>query len=372
MSKKTVMIFGLSAVAVVGATAYWLLAAGDKLVPIPQAAEVHKENPNAIANRWQWHNFAALQTSAARPAKAEEKEAEEPQIPSNQVVEKVSYDVVQIYNILQSVQLDDAGHVIPDQAAKYALEKGFDDLGTDLSPEALEELQDLIRIGLPGGAGEEAARIMKSYYELRVAEEALSQQAEALSMTTTTEEPESAAAAAERYEKLVQLRRRHLGDEIADGLFAVEEIQARHMLSTVAIQQNTDLSDEEKQAELATLQESLNERLLALGELAPEQVAAEEVKRLRRSGASDAEIFASREALLGPVKAQELATADQEEARWQSRFENYWTARRNVMQASLDDAERERQIEQLMDQYFGPAEQERARLTSMQWQSRQR
>src|SRR5690606_8104986 len=315
--------------------------------------------------------FTATPASAAPSAKADEKDEEEAQADGEIPYEQVPYDVVQIYNILQSVQLDDAGRVIPDQSAKYALEKGFDDLGTDLSPEALAELQDLIRIGLPGEAGEEAARIMKSYYELRVAEEKLNQQADTLSTTATAEEPESAASAAERYEQLVQLRRQHLGDEIANGLFAVEELQARHMISTVAIQQNTELSDEDKQAELAALQAKLNERLLALGELAPEEVAAEEVERLRRNGASDAEIFASREALLGPVKAQELAIADQEEARWQSRFADFWQARRTVMQASLDDAERERQIEQLMGQYFGPAEQERARLTSLQWKSRQ-
>jgi len=41
-----------------------------------------------------------------------------------------------------------------------------------------------------------------------------------------------------------------------------------------------------------------------------------------------------------------------------------------VMQAGLDEAERERQVEQLLGQYFSPEEQERARVTSSEWQAR--
>jgi lipase chaperone LimK len=40
-----------------------------------------------------------------------------------------------------------------------------------------------------------------------------------------------------------------------------------------------------------------------------------------------------------------------------------------VIQAGLDDNERERQIEQLMNQYFSPEERERARATSSEWQA---
>jgi lipase chaperone LimK len=42
-----------------------------------------------------------------------------------------------------------------------------------------------------------------------------------------------------------------------------------------------------------------------------------------------------------------------------------------VMQAGLDDAERERQINQLLEQYFTPEERDRARATSFDWQARE-
>jgi lipase chaperone LimK len=65
-----------------------------------------------------------------------------------------------------------------------------------------------------------------------------------------------------------------------------------------------------------------------------------------------------------------LDAVDREDAQWQSRFDGFWQARNYVMQAGLDDAERERQIQQLLNQYFSPDERERARETSFDWQAR--
>ena len=354
MSKKSVLIFSLAALVVVGAIVYRVMSIGNSLVPIPTINE-DMQDKNAIAYKWQWENFTDKKSAPNVDNHDSNVQSEKPRLSG-----EVPYDVVMIYDILQSIHLDDYGRVIPDQTAKQALEKGFDDLGPNISAEAMAELQELIRIGLPGEAGEEAARVMKSYYEFRLAEEALNQQIQ------------HQTPAMDHYERLVQLRRQYLGDEIANGLFAVDDAQARHMIATMAIQQNADLTDAEKQAEIGVLQEKLNNNLLALGELQPEEVAAEQVQRLRESGASNAEIYSTREEILGPVKAQELAAADQELNQWQNRFDGFWQARQNVMQAGLDDTEKERQIEQLLKQYFSTEELERARLTSLEWQSRDR
>jgi lipase chaperone LimK len=373
MSKTSVLILSLAAVAVVAGLVVYRVSSLDETpvqkqtAPIPTSS-ANIQDKNAIANRWRWENFT--DPEPATTADGENAEKEKPR-PSSEV----PYDVVKIYNILQSMQLDENGLVVPDQAAKYALEKGFDDLGPDLSPEAMAELQELIRIGLPGEAGEEAARVMENYYQFRLAEEEFNRQMEQqLSMAAAEADAQTQhqPPAIDRYEELVQLRRRYLGDEIADQLFAVEDTQARHMFALIEIQQNAELTEEEKQLELEALQSKLNGRLLALKELKPEEVAAEEVRRLRENGASSTEIYATRAALLGPVKAQELAAADREEAEWQSRFNGFWQARQNVMQAGLDEAGKARQIEQLLGQYFSPEEQQRARHTSLEWQTRDR
>jgi lipase chaperone LimK len=265
---------------------------------------------------------------------------------------------VAIYRILQGIKLDENGRVVPDQTMKEALEEGFDALGPNLSAEAMSELQKSIRTGLAGQAGEEAAQILENYFRFRLAEAEFEGQ-------PVNQSP------ADHYEKLVQLRRGYLGAETSDKLFAAEDTNGRHMLAAIAIQTNANLTDEEKQVQQKALQVTLNDRLLALGLLEPEEAAAEKVQRLREQGASSADIYSTRKELLSAEAARDLAAADREEATWQSQFNGFWQARQYVMQAGLDEVERERQIEQLLEQYFSPEERERARLTSFDWQARE-
>lgn len=354
MSKKTVLISGLAAAAAMGGLAYWVLsgekAADESLTPAPTSSvDFQVQNANTIANNWRWESFSDTQRA---PSAGNTSEGGQPR-PS-----KVPYDVVEVYKVLQSIKLDENGRVVPDQTAMQALERGFHDLGPNLSTEAMAGLQDVIRSGLPGPAGEEAARILENYYRYRHAE------------MEFNEQRDIQKSAMEHHKELMQLRRSYLGSDIADQLFAVEDAQARHMLAAIAIDQNANLTAEEKQAQQAALQEKLNNRLLAAGQLEPEEAAAEKVRHLREQGASSADIYASRQALLGAEGARELAEADREEAQWQSRFNGFWQARRYVMQAGLDEAERDRQVEQLLEQYFGPEERERARATSSEWQAR--
>lgn len=341
MPNKSIWISSLAAAAVIGGLAYWMLPRRETVTPAPTPqADIQEKNTDTIAYKWQWQNFT--RSAAGKPGSTAG------DVPSNAVA---------IYRILQSIKLDENGRAVPDQTMKEALEQGFEEWGPDLSAEAMSELQKSIRAGLAGQAGEEVAQILENYYRFRLAEKEFEGQ------------PVSQAPA-DHYEQLVQLRRSYLGAETADKLFEVEDTSARHMFAAIAIHTNANLTDKEKQAQQKALLDSLNDRLLALGLLDPEEAAAEKVQHLREQGASSADIYAAREALLSAESARNLAAADREEAAWQSRFNGFWQARRYVMQAGLDEVERERQIEQLLEQYFSPEERERARHTSSDWQAR--
>jgi lipase chaperone LimK len=350
MSKTSVLIAGVSVTAVVGGWAYLVWSEGDTQASIPLTAPAPDTHTNTVANNWQWKNFNNTQSSTTADKNAA---SDKPQ-----QKDALPYDAVEVYKVLQGLPLDDDGRLVPDQTVLKALEKGYRDLGSDLSPDAMAGLQDVIRKGLPGPAGEEAARMLENYYRYRSAEAEFNGQ-------LVNQLP-----AASHYEELMQLRRNYLGQDVADQLYAVEHAQARHMLAAIAIEKDTSLTDEQKQAQHKALREKLNTRLIAQGQLDPEEVAAEKVNQLREQGASNAEIYSTRQAILGAEGARELAATDREEAKWQSRFNGYWQARRYVMQAGYDDAERQRQIEQLLNQYFSPDERDRARATSSEWQAR--
>ena len=354
--RKSVLIFGIAAAAVIAGLVYWAPSKDE----LKSGAVVQDQDTETIAYKWQWENF---KTKTAPDADDENSKVRAPRRTG-----EMPYDAVSVYKVLQSIRLDENGRLVPDQTAMQALEKGYSELGPDLSPEAMSELQELIRVGLPGPAGEEAAEILENYYRFRAAEVDFNRQME--NQSPVAGQMGNQLPTVDRYEELVELRRSYLGKEVADSLYAVEDAQARHMFAAIAIQQNDDLTAEEKQAQQAALQAQLNDRLLALGQLEPEEAAAEKVRRLRETGASSAEIHSTRKAMLGAEGARELAAADREEAQWQRRFNGFWQARRYVMQAGLDDAERDRQIEQLLEQYFSPEERDRARATSSDWQAR--
>ena len=356
MQKKSVLISGLAAAAVIGGWVYWV-SFQDETKP---NAVVQDQNTDTIAYKWQWENFTKNKSAPNADA---EKSATDTTPSSGEM----PYDAVGVYRVLQGIKLDENGRLVPDQTAMQALEKGYSELGPNLSARDMSELQELIRVGLPGPAGAEAAQILENYYRFRSAEVQFNQQ---MAAAEPSGQAQNQLPTADRYEELVQLRRSYLGKEVADSLFAVEDTQARHMFATIAIQQNAELTDEEKQAQQDALQARLNDRLLALGQLEPQEAAAERVQRLRETGASSADIRSTREAIVGAESARELAASDEEEAQWQRRFNGFWQARRYVMQAGLEDAERERQIDQLLDQYFSPEERDRARATSSDWQAR--
>lgn len=361
MPRASVLIFGLAAAVAIGGLVYRATLRDETVAPATPDAVMQPADAGTIANKWQWENFAKAQKPGTD---AGDSEAATPR-PSDEA----PYDAMTVYKVLQSIRLDENGHVVPDQAALQALERGYSDLGPDVSPQDMSGLQELIRVGLPGPAGEEAARILEDYFRFRAAETEFNQLR--MAQADQTGPVAGQLPMLRRHEELMELRRSYLGKEVADGLYAVEDAQARHMLAAIAIEQDADLTADEKQAQRNALQARLNDRLLALGQLAPEEAAAEQVQRLRESGASSADIQSTRVDILGAQGAREMAAADREEAQWQRRFNGFWQARRYVMQAGLDDVERERQIEQLLAQYFSPAERDRARATSLDWQARE-
>lgn len=348
MPKKSVLIFCLAAVAVIGGLAHRMWSGDEAGVPVPTPADTRDESADAIADESQWQN--STNTNPARDA------SENSKVGKPRPKGEVSAAAVGIDRILQAMKLDANGHMMLNATVQQALEMGFEDLGSN--PAALSELQKSIRARLPRQAADEAARIVEDYYRYHVAEAEFNEQ-------SANQPPKDS------YEKLVELRRSYLGADIAEKFFAAEETNARQMLASIAIQMNPNLTKEQKQAQQNALLEKLSDRQLALGLVKPEEAAGEKVRLLRERGASSADVYAARKAIMGADGAREQAAADYDEAKWQSRFNGFWQARRYVMQAGLDEAERQRQIEQLLNQYFSPDERERARATSADREARE-
>lgn len=146
------------------------------------------------------------------------------------------FDVEFIFNALSKVIVDDNGDVVVNHQTKDLLEAAFTQMEFDLSRSELEELQDLIRLGIAGKAGEQAAKIVSDYYDYRVAETSFM-------LTTYGGDLEDTKT---NFEQILAIRRAELGYDVAERLYGLQEMHSRYMIESIQIQSNDTLSPEEK------------------------------------------------------------------------------------------------------------------------------
>lgn len=253
-SKLTLSALVVGMLAMV-AVALWLRVPTKERVvfQLRESAIQANESPDShtVAKAWDWEHFSAAELRDAskvqRQAAARSKSGEKAARP-------VPFDVVSIYTALGNVELDEFGDVVVDHKARLALDASFQGQELNLGADGLAELQELIRIGLPGKAGEQTAEMMADYYGYRLAEE------EFMEGYPPPEDPE---AMRRQFEQVVALREAHLGLEVAEQLYALEHAQTRYTLDVMQIEADSSLSDEEK-----------SQRREALGSKLPTELAA--------------------------------------------------------------------------------------------------
>lgn len=274
----------------------WLVVSepgDDRSVPeVKVPEEATAENPSArgkllsrtVGTEWQWDNFA-------QQADANREHAEQQSAP-------VPFDVPFIYEALQDVRLDEQGNVVTDDEALKALDETLKFSDLDLSPAALEELQELIRIGLPGSAGEQTAEVVGNYYRFLQAEREFNELYRSPGMDADVEAG---------YEELVALRELYLGADVASKLFEKQDRDARYMLESMLLARDDSLSPEEKQTRQAQLSANFHSQ------------------------------------------APELP-------RWEERYRLFEYEQQAIIESTLSQEEKQRQTDLLLRQHFDPDE----------------
>jgi len=164
----------------------------------------------------------------------------------------------------------------------------------------------------------------------------------------------------ERLERLAALRREHFGAERAADLFAEDEKRERVSVERRRILDDPELSDRDRIEALAELQRRIPDdvREAERRELLPMRLAMQE-DRLRAEGASEGEIRALRERLLGgeatPERMEEL---DRQRRIWERRMEAYRRERDAVLDQipEADEPTRARFIRDVRSRHFSPEE----------------
>ena len=244
---------------------------------------------NTIATVWQWEN-------ENNNPQTETPSIDQPGLADTPPV--LPFTEESVYKTLHAVKLDDNGDIIIDNDALIALDAALNHSKLKLDDETLEELQNLIKKGLPGNAGEQTAQIVADYYQYLGAKNEFN----ALYNTTNNVE-QNIDDYETQYNELLALRELYLGAEIAAPLFKTANANARYMFDSMKLEANTDLNEEEKKEQQAQIIERHAAKTISVNN-------------------------------------------------WNERFQAFSDDKQNILNASISDDEKRNQLTALMHQHF--------------------
>jgi len=250
-------------------------------------------------------------------------------------------------------QLTASGDLIIDETARGL----FDFYLAAIDEEALEII--LLRINLAlenelsGKAFDQASELLRNYINYKI-------------VLTELEEPFSKqmdiSALKQRNDYVKSLRRAQLGESAADIFFAQDEAYDDYMLERLAIQQNTTLSLDQRKQALARAEQDLPEKMQTMRkQVTVHADLSQNIKALRKEGASDNEIFQARSDVLGADAAVRLAQLDEKRALWQQRLDEYVSDRDQIKSSGLSKEDQHLALNNLLEQNFQGRDQLRVR-----------
>jgi len=229
-NKKT-----LIAVAIVAASvaAYTLIGSNQDITVIQNtesSVTYDRIEPLTVADAWQEEAADALIES----------KQDKNQAPANNPEKTNGYslDYSVIHEEIGKIRLTENGDVVIDDIALRALRKAFPSHQLNHSPEMMAELIEIIKAGLPGPAGEQAADIVNKFFEYAKSQRELANIYGDTKYNTGDQQ--------EAFNQTKALREMHFGEEVANQLFGKEEKETKFIADTFEITTNKTLTDEEK------------------------------------------------------------------------------------------------------------------------------
>lgn len=261
---------------------------------------------------------------------------------------RFGFSVNAIYEAIKGIEIKDNSLVI-DQETKQLLDQAVSHFGLNLTDADLAEVEAILIESLPDPLGMQASGIFKAFYAYKRAEA----QQDPKKMDPTNED---------QLERLVNLRRQYLGNELANTFYGDEEAVTRLFIESRRILENEDLNAEQKAARREDLVADFSAGYLHIGSPHNEDIVAlkNEIGALKKQGASSD--FVNEVEDLGiRVIAAQLAIADPEQRRdFQQRARQFFQECEYIFRAGLAEGDKLQQLESLAGEYFSDTELEKS------------
>jgi len=230
-----------------------------------------------------------------------------PEYTSNQ--QSLPFTPQSVHNALQAIKFDENNNIILDHDALISLDEALERIYKKMDGDTLTVLKNIIQEHLPGKTGEQTAQIIGDYYQFLKAKDQFSELHEAAS-DAGMETLESIEQNEILYTELQALREAHLGSEVTAGLFRVSDANSKYILQSMKLELDNSLTTEEK-----------------------------------------------------ALQHQKIITEHTEQSinivNWPSRYQVFLNLKQSIVEASIDEGEKQKQVSQLLVQQFNRDELQR-------------
>lgn len=203
-----------------------------------QPSDIEKPT-STIATKWQWSKINEHINKSSVPQKDQ----------------PLPFTAKFVYEALKAVKLDKEGNVIHDHDALLSLDEAILRIQNKLNSESLSILQDIIKNGLPGKAGEQTAKTVEDYYHYLEAKDEFSRANESMTDINGHETLSAIEGDELLYAELQSLRDIYLGNDVSTGLFRITDSDAQYMFESMKLDTNKNLSEEEKNIKRIEIEE---------------------------------------------------------------------------------------------------------------------
>lgn len=255
---------------------------------------------------------------------------------------------------LIELPFDDQGQLIIDDKVKQIIEfflLAQSDEGLD---QAIERLYEYFEMTLPEPAKEQAKALAQQYL-------AYKEQLDTPQFSDNTNLGDEASLADIKLalDERKKLRRELLGEENTEAIFDYEERYEDFSFARLQINANRNLSDEEKDQQIAQAELNLPAGLAEKVRYKRESKNIEhKIAELKQSAGNEAEIFELRKQFYGEKAAERFAYVEDQSPVWQQRVNEFYLQQARIKNDDLLTYEEKKQkIRALKDQSFTYKEQ---------------
>jgi len=253
--------------------------------------------------------------------------------------------------------IDSDGNLVLSDAIKHRFEYFLSTMGEFPLEQVLQMVKEDIAMNLQSPAKEQALKLFDDYVAYKYALVELEKNFE----SPTSYEVNDIERFRYQLEQLRNKRREYLDGDAVDAFFGFDELYDDFMLSQLDIQNNSQLSPEEKQQQIKDLEQTLPIELQQMrDETQRVSTVFELTQGMKKNGANESEIFDYNSQEFGQAAAERLQKLEQERENWQEKVNDYLLRKNNILSDELlSEMEKTEKVEYLMNDTFNAQEKKR-------------